>query len=171
MALRDTLAQLRQREEQNAQWERDKPKVIIDWQESVASLLEEIREYLGEYEADGSMSFTKSEVHLSEERLGKYRIDAMQISAPPAIIVVAPVGRLIVGATGRVDIYRQGRTGEADRIKILRISTSQTDPTPLWAVTTPPAIGMPISSAARRPNLEPLSKEVLEQSLEFLLNK
>jgi hypothetical protein len=107
MALKETLAQLRQQEKLTAQEKQDKPQLIAEWQQAVVKLLEAIRGHLAEYEADGFMSFTQREINLSEERLGRYRISAMDISAPPAIVVVAPVGRMIVGARGRVDMKKQ----------------------------------------------------------------
>jgi hypothetical protein len=176
MSLKDTLATLQQQEQQKAQWERDKPNVIKEWQESVGHLLKEIRGYLSDYESDGSMIFSDREVELSEEMLGQYRVPAMSIVAGPAIIMVDPVGRMIIGAQGRVDMYRQGRGREQDRVVLLRVRTSPTDPTPLWATSPPPEIGTPsgkvrgrsVPQQRQRP-LVPLNKEILEQRLDFML--
>lgn len=167
MALKDTLANLRQQEEQKALWEKDRPKLIQDWRESVANLLKEIQGYLAEYQADGSISFLRREIELSEEQLGSYRIKALSIVAGPATVVVAPVGRMIIGAFGRVDMYRQGRAGESNRIMLLRLQTSSTDPTLRWSITLP-EIGAPSVGPGRR---VPLDKSALEQALEFLLGR
>jgi hypothetical protein len=70
MALKDTLERLRQQGHEAAKWEQDKPQLIAEWQQAIVKLFEEIRGYLSEYQADGSMSFSEGEVGLSEESLG-----------------------------------------------------------------------------------------------------
>ena len=184
MALRDTLANLQQQAEQRAQWERDRPQVTQDWRDSVNNLITDIRAYLAEYQADGSMSFAQGEIELSEQHLGKYRASTLSITAGPAVIMVAPVGRMIIGALGRVDMYRQGRPGEQDRILLLHMPTSATDPALQWMITLPPEVGAPVLAPAprTRPGQQrmpprqlrqrvPLTKAVLEQVLEFLLSR
>jgi hypothetical protein len=175
MSLKDTLTKLQEDEQQKLQWERDKPKHIKDWQDAVVALIAQIREYLGEYAADGSLTFTESEIELMEEGLGRYEIKTLSIVAGPATVLVRPVGTMIVGAFGRVDMYRQGRAGDFDRVLLLRMRTSPDDPTPRWAITLPPGLGTPTngglinrpmsSSLAQR---APLTKETLEQALDFL---
>ena len=80
----------------------------------------------------------------------------MNISAPPSW-----------GAKGRVDMYRQGRVGEADRIMLLRVETSPPDP-PRWEITVPPKPGMPRISPQRLARAL-LTKQTLEQAIDFLL--
>ncbi len=178
MALKDTLERLRQQEHEAAKWEQDKPQLIAEWQQAIVKLFEEIRGYLSEYQADGSMSFSEGEVGLSEESLGAYNARQMHISAPSAIIVLAPVGRIIVGATGRVDMYRQGRVGEFERVRLLRVQTSPSDQTPRWVIIPPPEAGMLKTTGAQTPSwlggdprFIPLTKQALEQAIEFLLSK
>jgi hypothetical protein len=176
MPLKDTLTRLQEEERQKAKWEKDKPKHIKDWQVSVTNLFKEIRSYLKEYEADGSISFSDREIELTEESLGRYRIPSMSIIAGPATIMLEPVGTMLVGAWGRVDMYRQGRGGEQDRILLLRLPTSRTDSTLQWKIRSQPEAVGPAGRVRgrtllqpQRPTFVPLSKEILEQKLEDLL--
>lgn len=182
MALKDTLANLQHQEEEKVQGQKDKPKLISEWQKEVADLFEEIQAYLVEYKNDGTMSFSEADVQRSEEMLGTYSIKEMRIVAGPVTIMATPVARMIFGARGRVDLYRQGYVAEQDRLLILRGQKSQTDPTPQWLITLPPNIGTPIAGSAKGPRMGraagpqdrqrvSLSKETLEQCLDFLLRK
>jgi hypothetical protein len=118
------------------------------------------------------MSFLEGKTDLTEESLGRYSIGVLNITAGPLTVVVAPVGTMIVGATGRVDMYRQGRIGEFERIVLLRQTKSASDETPEWKITLP----MSNSSRGGRTTFrinerEPFTKATLEQALEFLLRK
>jgi len=177
MALKDTLAKLRQQSEQADQWEGDKPKLIEAWRQDVVKLFEEIRGYLYEYQVDNSMSFTNGEINISEETLGQYRISTMLISTSSAVIVVDPIARAVFGATGRVDMYRKGRVGEADRIMLLRMQMSQIDQSSQWVIARPPETGTPRTTQLGSYNgpwgasrFAVLTKETLEISIEFLLS-
>jgi hypothetical protein len=173
MALKDTLKHLKRQKEADSEWESKKPEVIKEWNEAVTKLFAEIRNFLTEYEKQGSMSFADSNMQLSEERLGTYSTHQLNIDVPPFKIIVAPVGRMVVGAAGRVDMYRQARVGEADRIKFLRVPKSATDSTLQWAISSPPEIGTPTSRTARRGPLQllVLSKSALEHAVDFLLKR
>ena len=172
MALKDTLEKLQRQRMEQDQWEKQKPELIKAWQDAVQSLFETIRGYLDEYRAAGSMSFSESRTDLSEEALGSYSVNILNILAGPITVLVAPVGTMIVGATGRVDMYRQGRLGEFERIVLLRQRRSASDDVQEWKITLPvtaPTLRRRTVSAPRE--RVPLTKATLEQALEFLLNR
>ena len=171
MSLKDTLARLKGEEEQKTQWEEDKPKIIREWQAIVTNLLTEIRLYLSDYEKDGFLSFSPREIRLSEEGLGDYLIGAMSINAGAAKLMVDPVGTLIIGALGRVDIYRQGRSSEQDRMVLLRVKQPESNSEGMWKTFLPDEIGAPRTGILQTParRLVPFTKEILEQRLELML--
>jgi hypothetical protein len=172
MSLNDTLAKLKQQEMERIQWEAERPGRLKQWQEAVANLLKEIRDHLAEYEAAGALSFSVSEVELSDDDFGKHSVATMSIIAPSATVVIAPTGQAIMGYSGCVDMVREGR--QQNRVSILRTRRSSTDPTPVWAVRPLPQAGIQtggirVHFVAQQVSLVPLSKDVLEQHLEALL--
>ena len=161
MALRDTLKAIQDREQEAANFESRKPEVIAAWQESIRWLLKEVRAWLAEYESDGAMTFSTGVVQLDEELLGAYQAETLSIHAGPAGVRLVPVGRMIIGATGRVDIYRQGRPGDSERIKLLRTDADRPD---AWALRRPQ------NPMLRARDLEPLNRENFEAVLDGLLS-
>jgi hypothetical protein len=159
LPLKDTLKMLREREQREKQALDNRPNTIQEWKDAVASLFAEIRRYLEEYEKDGSLSFSEETTRLTEESLGSYGVPLMKITAGPAVILVEPVGRLVIGAFGRVDMHRQGQAGEQQRLMFLRMPKSTTDATPIWHLR------MPVESRSS----VPLTKEAIEQAIDFLL--
>jgi hypothetical protein len=118
MALKDTLKRLL--EDSGSAQPLDKAAVIDEWQKAVGALMAQIQEFLREYKDDGTIQFTDGVTQLSEESLGTYRIANLMLRAGPAVLMVQPIGRLVVGAAGRVDLYRQGRGNESESIVLLR---------------------------------------------------
>src|SRR5208282_360059 len=119
MALKDTLQTLKQDEARTRQAELDRPKVIAEWQATVRKLFDTLRSYLSEYEKGKLLSFSHHDVSTSEELLGSYTIPTMEIRAGNATISVTPVGRLILGALGRVDMHVRGKALEREKIILL----------------------------------------------------
>jgi hypothetical protein len=171
MALKDTLKRLL--EDSGSAQPLDKAAVIDEWQKAVGALMAQIQEFLREYKDDGTIQFTDGVTQLSEESLGTYRIPNLVLRAGPAVLMVQPIGRLVVGATGRVDLYRQGRGTESERVVALR-DASPSQPSP-WVLYMPPDVepfviqSLPaLERSLRRTDL-PLTKENLETALERLL--
>jgi hypothetical protein len=174
MALKDTLAKLQQQQADAAEWERDKPFKIAAWQQLVTSLFGEVRGCLVEHEAAGSMAFATKDISKTEEMLGKYQVATMSITAGPATVVLEPVGLMMMGILGSVEMRRQGRPS----VPIWRVGTSDPNQPEQWVVPAiqPPARPLPARQAVRqgmRPQTPqqrvPLSKETLEAHLERLL--
>jgi hypothetical protein len=171
MALKDTLKRLL--EDSGSAQPLDRAAVIAEWQKAVGALLAQIQEFLQEYKDDGTIQFTDGVTQLSEESLGTYRIPNLVLRAGPAVLMVQPIGRLVVGATGRVDLYRQGRGTESERVVALR-DASPSQPSS-WVLYMPPDVepfviqSLPaLERSLRRTDL-PLTKENLETALERLL--
>jgi hypothetical protein len=122
MALKDTLE--KRRKELALVQSFDKSAVIDEWQKAVSALMAEIEELLQEYKNEGTLQFEPSNILLTEEALDTYQIPQMSLRAGSAVLMIQPIGRMIIGATGRVDLYRQGRAAKDDRVMILRDGSS-----------------------------------------------
>lgn len=163
MALREKLESLKQDAEQDSQWQADRPKLIADWQQAVKWLFARVREWLASYEQSGLLTFSEEEIPMREEATGPYRIGIMELRAGKATIVLRPVGRFIIGATGRIDMHLLGRMIENERIMLLR-STQHGDPEETWIIVTPAVRGREGVTFQK-----PLTQEGLEEAVERLL--
>jgi len=93
--------------EQKAEEQRarvDWTAVRNEWLADLRALGERIEEWLREPVAQELLRITKRKITLREEALGSYEVPSWQIHAPSRIISVLPVGRVIVGGVGRVDV-------------------------------------------------------------------
>lgn len=160
MSLRQTLQTVIDQAEKQNEFDARKPQIIAQWQGAVAWLDNQIQTWLAEYVEDGSITFAKEMIELREETLGSYSIEAMNINAGPIVVRVQPTGRMIIAAAGRVDMYRQGRSSDTDRILFLRLDAERID---AWGMRLPP------KADGRAPSLGPLTKETFEAALESLL--
>ena len=173
MPLRDTLSRLQEQQKRESQAISDRPALIAEWKSAVDELFIKIREYLGEYIREGSLSVKDRHVRLTEESLGTYEVDAMDIHAGPIIILVQPVGLMVIGAAGRVDMHRQGRPSEQHRVMLLRAPESKDNPSLAWFINYPseatPQMVFKYQFPVATRKVTPLTKEALEEAVEFLL--
>lgn len=171
MPLRDTLNRLREKEQQE---QLDRPALIAEWQGAVEDLLAQIRNDLSEYEQDSSISIRLRRIRLNEESLGSYEISAMDIQAGRVLVLIQPVGRIVIGAEGRVDIHRQGRPSEEHRVMLLRIRPSGATSTPHWFINLPQSTVSKRSqfytTMSQTRKIEPFSKHELERAIDMLLS-
>jgi hypothetical protein len=169
MPLKDTLNRLREQDKQEKQ---DRPALIAGWRAAVDALLTQIRSHLSEYEQDGSLIFRSHRMRVTEENLGTYEISSMDIQAGPILVLVKPVGLMVTGAEGRVDMHRQGRPSEEHRIMLLRMRPSGATSMPTWFITFPQdttSRRLQYPSMPPTREVEPLSKEALERAVDILL--
>ena len=82
------------------------------WLGKVNELYGHIGLWLGDLTQSGKVSLsTDEEVSVVEEHIGPYTVPVMKIGIGDETIRLDPVGTLIIGASGRVDI--KGRAGNA----------------------------------------------------------
>jgi hypothetical protein len=82
-----------------------------EWLKNLDSLYQRIVVFLQEYVASGSISHTFSNVELTEEHIGSYSANRMDIKIGRQRVAIVPVGTLLIGSRGRVDIV--GSAGRA----------------------------------------------------------
>jgi hypothetical protein len=167
MTLKDTLRKLQEGPQLDAQ------AVVEEWQKAVGDFLGQIREFLKEYRESGAILIQDGQVQLREDLLGGYSAPNMALRAGPATIRVEPVGRVVVGATGRVDLYRMGRAAESQRVIALREGISPQGSR--WNLLIPPIdrsfeiMSLPALLKSQERKQVPFDKENLESAVDKLL--
>lgn len=162
MSLRETVAQLRAVSDAAADVEARKPQLIADWQAAIRALNAQIRAWLGDLEADGSIRFDCYETEIREESLGLYAVEAMKIQVGQVIVQIQPAGRMIIGAQGRADMFRQGHSAADERISLLRF---QDQDGLTWKLR------LPVKQGMRPRPLETLDQARFEAALEGILTQ
>ncbi|MGA2617591.1 MAG: hypothetical protein ABSF26_08285 [Thermoguttaceae bacterium] len=123
MSLEKTAKKLaeakKQREEVDWNAERDW------WLAALGALYNQIEVWLAPLREQGLVSSARVPVQLSEEKIGTYTADQLVLEFGPEAIVLEPKGCLIVGARGRVDVFRRGSRGEQ---VMLVLSGSKAEP-------------------------------------------
>ena len=75
-----------------------------EWLETLKKFYDTIKLWLSEEKREGLLEIEDRVVTLNEEYLGSYQAPALEIKALGQVISLKPVGRLIIGAQGRVDM-------------------------------------------------------------------
>ncbi len=106
MSLKDKLIKLRDNNKApKINWEKNKN----DWLDSVNRLYKKIRdEWFAELEDEDLLKFSIAPISITEEDLGTYSVNKMEISYATDSIVLEPVGSNIIGCEGRIDLYLKG---------------------------------------------------------------
>jgi hypothetical protein len=160
MALRDTLSEMARQVEAPL----DLSALRDEWFEAIEKLFNKILAYLDEYFQERSLSIaSEGRLVIEEEDLGEYTVPIMSIKAGPMQIEVRPVGRLVVGATGRVDLYRQGRAAQNERVMLLRQGSPQKGVEDKWVLSLPNKD----DPSFRIMNLNALSTTLARQQIPF----
>ncbi len=89
----------------------DPKKTLAEWLDQVDKLYRRVEDWLRELldeELMKAIKIRREQTGLSEEPLGDYQIDKLVIEIVDKWIVFDPVGRMIMGSLGRVDLFRMG---------------------------------------------------------------
>jgi hypothetical protein len=84
------------------------------WLEGVKQLYAQIDEWIEPLSREGVVTRNQSIRTVSEEGLGKYDVPVLTLSVGDETVRFTPVGALVAGAQGRVDV--KGDNGEANLI-------------------------------------------------------
>jgi len=80
----------------------------IDWTKKKSKWISQVDDLINDIKSWSETEnwlVDKREKTLNEEHLGSYSVPELTIKTPQGNIIVEPVGRNIVGAEGRVDVY------------------------------------------------------------------
>jgi hypothetical protein len=87
-----------------------------DWLGYLQQLYDRIAEYLDEYIKGGSIKLRESTIELNEENIGVYRAKRLSIVIGAQEILLTPIGTLLIGSKGRVDV--EGSAGNSRLVLI-----------------------------------------------------
>jgi len=154
MSLKDKIKkEVELQEKEKVDW----AEVKREWLDSIDSLYELLRNWFSDYEREKLLAFNISEKHLNEEYIGSYNAKLLHINfANGKEIIVEPVGRLIIGAVGRFDIYAKGF--KTDKFYIIRYRDD--DSVFSWHIV----------NRTQGRIVSPLTKEILEKTFEEWLS-
>jgi hypothetical protein len=88
-----------------------------EWLRHLAELYNRIAEFLQEFVQAGSISYSFSEIALTEENIGTYQAKRMEIKIGRQHILLEPVATLLIASAGRVDVV-----GSAGRAQLMLVS-------------------------------------------------
>ena len=84
--------------------EKDWDRTRGEWIQSLRDLYSKMEKYLKKYTEAGHIQIRREKIHLSEQYLGSYEAEKLTFEIGMDKIVAKPIGRLMIGATGRVDL-------------------------------------------------------------------
>src|ERR1035438_7458033 len=75
-----------------------------EWLKRLEELNHRIRGYLEEYISSGQIQFEAHPVELTEENIGRYKVEQITLKIGRKQVRFQPVGTLLIGSKGRVDV-------------------------------------------------------------------
>ncbi|MGA3025364.1 MAG: hypothetical protein ABSF98_11375 [Bryobacteraceae bacterium] len=82
-----------------------------EWLKDLDDLYQKIVEFLQEYIANHSITYSFTAIDLTEENIGTYSAKRMDIKIGRQIVSLVPVGTVLIGCRGRVDVEGAAGTG------------------------------------------------------------
>jgi hypothetical protein len=83
---------------------------VETWLDALNTFHQEVKEWLKQATKEGLLSITLDSVMLDEERLGSYAAPRLHIHIGGEEVILEPIGTVIIGAQGRVDMLANGKS-------------------------------------------------------------
>ena len=96
---------------------------LEDWLRYLSELYGKIEELLQDYIASGAIAVSYREIPMNEENIGSYTARQMTLKIGPQEISLKPIGTLLIGTKGRVDVV-----GSSGRTRFLLVNNEITRP-------------------------------------------
>ena len=128
---------------------------------------------------DGAAQAYRGSTTVSEDLLGEYEITTLIIEIVGRRILLVPIARVTVAGTGRLDLYREDRPSELNRILLVRGEAAAAHNPDLWMIQDrrknvsqfEQKIGFAISMLQPIQNeFRGLSDEAIQDSVDYILN-
>ncbi len=74
------------------------------WLSHISNLYYEIDLWTTEFQEEGIFKITKTQKKITEEEIGEYDIETLSISTDDNTLILDPVGTLLIGAWGRINL-------------------------------------------------------------------
>jgi hypothetical protein len=100
-------------------WKKDRD----EWLEYLKNLYETTESFLAEYIKKGDITVDYREIDLNEENIGAYKARQMILRVGRQEITMTPVGTLLIGTKGRVDVV-----GRAGRTRLVLVDSKSSGP-------------------------------------------
>ncbi len=94
-----------------------------NWLAHLKGLYDQTEFFLAEYVKTGEIKLRYRDIELNEENIGSYRARQMILRIGPQEITMTPVGTLLIGAKGRVDVV-----GPAGRTRLVLVNSEASGP-------------------------------------------
>lgn len=75
-----------------------------EWIQNLIGFVGDVKGWLDQPQKEGLIEIVEREIEISEEHMGKYIAPSLELHIGTECIKITPVGRSIIGASGRVDI-------------------------------------------------------------------
>jgi hypothetical protein len=105
-------------------------KARNDWLGHLKELYDRTELFLADYIKAGEIKLNYRDIELNEENIGSYSARQMILKIGRQEIVMTPVGTLLIGAKGRVDVV-----GPAGRARLILVNSKASGPTIKVAVS------------------------------------
>jgi hypothetical protein len=105
MSLREKLLNTKAIRQSPVNWEEQKQH----WIEAVERLYQTVTsEWFGDLIMDGLLTANYSKVAISEEEIGNYQVNKLELCTLGSCAVFEPVAKNIIGGEGRIDLFLRG---------------------------------------------------------------
>jgi hypothetical protein len=94
-----------------------------EWLDFLDNLYQKVESLLHKYVSAGQIKLGYKPIELNEENIGQYSARQMVLKIGPKNVVLEPIGTLLVGSKGRVDII-----GPAGKAQLLLVDSTASDP-------------------------------------------
>ena len=118
--------------QKNSSSQVDLAREIEAWKKAVDSLYEKIETFLSAYIGNGDIDIEYKKTTIFEEHMGEYEIKAADIKIITNQIKLKPVGRVIIGAKGRVDMI--GSSYDAVTLLLVEDTDIPEATDPVWVI-------------------------------------
>jgi len=126
-------------EEERVDWAKERD----EWLGHLKELYEQTESFLANYIKAGEITVSYRDIELNEENIGSYRARQMILRIGRQEITLTPVGTLLIGAKGRVEVV-----GPAGRTRLLLVNSEASGPrikvtVRIGGKSEPPAVETP----------------------------
>lgn len=101
-----------------------------EWLDNLDRLYKKVESLLNKYLSSGQIQGIRQPVNLNEEYIGSYTADQLVLKIGPKSVVLEPIGTLVLGSKGRVDLI-----GPAGKAQLLLVDSKAFGPASLIHVT------------------------------------
>ncbi|MGI4797360.1 MAG: hypothetical protein ACRYG8_25575 [Janthinobacterium lividum] len=166
MALKDTLAKLAAQQAAIDEYERSKPKLIEELQQSFESLVTMVSESLNEFVQSGQLGLIRRESSVEKPSLGVFQAKALTIRVIDRQITLTPISGDFVGVYAVAEFHLQESHNKAE-VCLIKDPTNQGKLQWCEKVGASGPVGRGLDTG--RPKFSPLTPQTIENIIDRML--